>query len=341
MDFVNYTPFPAMLFQARDHDDAAHHVLVLRATMTLDGAPRLAQVQRDIVMADVHWGEAHASSTVEESDLAPFKPWSDVIVRGTARAPGGRPTQRWEATVRVGERAATVRVHGPRWWVREGSAWRLTEPLEAASVPLRYELAYGGTARDDTREERCEENPVGTGFAPPWWREGRDRLPAPQIEYPDDPLTHIDRPIAPAGLGPLGRSWLPRRERAGTYDDAWLRERWPAIPRDFDMAYWCASPRGLAGREIFQGGEVVQLQGIGRRDEIRFVLPAHEVFATMRHESGMVLSFPMRLDTVSIDADALEVGLVWRITAAVTPPIRLLEARMNFHDPAEEPAHRA
>ncbi len=341
MEFVNHTPFPGIVFQGRDHDDVAQHVVVLRGTMTLDGAPRLSQRQRDLVMADAHWGEAHDSSAIEESDLAPYKPRTDVHVRGTARAPGGVAARAWDASVRVGERRSTVRVPGPRWWVREDGAWRLTESLPCAAVPLRYELAYGGTVRDGDREERCEENPVGTGFAPAWWRDGRERIAASQLEYPDDPLVAIDRPIAPAGLGPVGRAWLPRRLRAGTYDDAWQRERWPAIPRDFDMGYWCAAPRGLDAEGFLEGGEEVHIQGIGGQDELRFRLPAHDVFATLRHESGVVLSFPMRLDTVSIDVDELEVGLVWRLTTAVEPRVRLLEARMIFHDPDDEPGRHA
>ena len=48
-----------------------------------------------------------------------------------------------------------------------------------------------------------------------------------------------------------------------------------------------------------------------------------------------------RLDTVSIDVDELEVGLVWRLTTAVEPRVRLLEARMIFHDPDDEPGRHA
>ncbi len=90
MQLVNYTPFPALAFEARDHDDVAHHVLVARATMTLaDGAARLPNEQRPLVLGAVHYDEPSTSSTVEESDLAPYKPFTDVLVRGTARAPGG------------------------------------------------------------------------------------------------------------------------------------------------------------------------------------------------------------------------------------------------------------
>ena len=50
-----------------------------------------------------------------------------------------------------------------------------------------------------------------------------------------------------------------------------------------------------------------------------------------------MLPFGMTLDTVTIDADALEVGLVWRLVTGVDPPLRVMEARMEFREP--EAAH--
>lgn len=342
MQFVNYTPFPGLVFEARDHDDAPLHVMVLRATLSI--APpyaKLTQTQRGLVMGDLHYGDPSDSATLEESDLAPFKPVTDVLVRGTARAPGGAAATSWEVSAAVGDRASRLRVTGPRWWLRDGDRWRLSEPLATMAVPLRYELAYGGIARDaeGRREARCEENPLGAGFAPPWSRAGLDRIAAPQIEWPDDALRSIDDAIAPAGFGPVGRAWLPRRSLAGTYDDAWRATRWPAIPTDFDFRYWCAAPRGLGGVGHLRGDEAVRLTGVGALPEISFSLPGHDVFALLRHENGVVLPLPMQLDTISIDADALEVCLVWRLALGAEPALRVLEARMEFRDPEESRHH--
>lgn len=341
MKLVNHTPFPAMVFEARDLDDVARHVLVVRATMTLRGAPRLSQHQQPLVMGDTHHGDPATSSTRDESDLAPFKPRTDVLVRGTMHPPGGLASPAWEASVTVGQRASRLRVTGPRWWLREGDRWRLTAPTAVTEVPLRYELAYGGTAREGEREDRCEHNPVGVGYAPPWWREGRDHIAAPQLEWPDDPLVDIDRPIAPAGFGPLGKAWLPRRAKAGTFDDAWVRSRWPVLPRDFDPAFWnCAQP-SLTAPGYLAGDERITLTGFDPAGPVSFALPGHTVFTLLRHRSGVMLPFTMRLDTVTVDLDAREVGLVWRFVTAVDPPIADMEVRMIFHEPeaTEAPRH--
>jgi hypothetical protein len=334
MKLVNHTPFPAMVFEAHDPNDRALHVLVLRAT--LEHRPeglRLSRQQRPLTLGDEHYGDPAVTAPREESDLAPYKPTTDILVRGTARAPRGTSLPAWEVSARVGAIEKRVRVTGARKWVRAGGAWTLTEPAPCESVPLRYELAYGGTARDGEREERCEENPVGVGFAPAWWRDGRDEITAPQIESPDDPLRDLDRAITPAGVGAVGKAWLPRRTFAGTYDDAWVRERWPVLPPDFDARFWnCASP-GLIAPSYLRGDEAVTLTGVHPDGAWSCTLPGHKVFVLVRLESGAMVPFDMNLDTLTLCPDPREVSMAWRFVAPVEPPIRVLEARMIFQKP--------
>ncbi len=68
-------------------------------------------------------------------------------------------------------------------------------------------------------------------------------LPAPTIEAADAPITRWDAMPPPAGFGPVPPWWRPRQQHAGTYDEAWLAERHPLLPRDFDERFWhCARP---------------------------------------------------------------------------------------------------
>jgi hypothetical protein len=116
----------------------------------------------------------------------------------------------------------------------------------------------------------CFSNPVGCG----WIDQRHDRffdeqgqriltlLRAPQIEPPEAPITALvmaqnpegdldaramtevaaSYPHAPVGFGVVGRAWAPRLIRAGTYDQAWLDQRWPNLPKDFDFGYWNEAP---------------------------------------------------------------------------------------------------
>ena len=332
MELRNQTACHTLAFKGRSIDDEPFHVVVLRSTWSIprDGeSMRLLPEQEPLVMADVYHGAPGRSSPRVESDLAPYKPRADVSVVGHARAPGGVARASWEASVRVGDVAKAVRVTGPRRWER-AREWALSEPEPCVEVPLRYELAFGGTARsaDGAREEPYPENPVGTGFAPAWAREGVDVIEAPRIESPDDPVTALGDSHSPAGLGLLGRAWQPRLARAGTYDDAWLERTWPRLPSDFDFAYWNAAHPDLTARRWLRGDEAVELVGLFADGPRRFRLPGVWVYVLAIPEDGPMLPFPMKLDTVSFDVDAGTAALVWRLALPTAPVFEAIEPRM-------------
>jgi hypothetical protein len=161
--------------------------------------------------------------------------------------------------------------------------WSLTAAQAATQVPLSYTLSYGGTSQikhpqygqhSDAPEyllnEVCYTNPLGTGWQHTALDEAYKRagikpaevMAAPQIEYPDHPVKTLDvtdQAAGPniagmariaqayrgktAGFGPLGRTWTPRVQHTGTYNQRWLDERWPHLPQDFDFSYWNCAPR--------------------------------------------------------------------------------------------------
>lgn len=325
----NHTPFPAMLYESLDRADAAFHTLALRATLDLARGGVLAAAQDDLCLGDEHHGDATTTATRWESDLCPRKPATDVIVHAVARPPGGAPRPAWELAVRVGSHEKKLRVTGPRWWVREDDRWTLTDPLPTAAVPLRYELAWGGTVRDDTGERCDPRNPLGLGFSTEAQRARARRLPAPQIEDPARPVARIDETLAPQGLGPLGRSWSPRRERAGTFDEAWLETRWPAMPDDFDDAYWNGAHPDLIV-PFLRGGEAVTVHGVRPEGPVAFTVPEFYVYALGRYHNGVMLPLPMALDTLVIDLEAMRAGLVYRASFEQLPPLRVIEARADL-----------
>ena len=47
---------------------------------------------------------------------------------------------------------------------------------------------------------------------------------------------------APVAFGPLGRGWPLRARFGGTYDDKWLKDDFPFLPKDFDERYYQAAP---------------------------------------------------------------------------------------------------
>ena len=63
-------------------------------------------------------------------------------------------------------------------------------------------------------------------------------------------------------LGPLGRHWQARVGFAGRYDDAWLAERFPFLPTDFDERYFQSAPADQ-WTDHLRGGEVLLLNLTG------------------------------------------------------------------------------
>lgn len=103
MEFRNLTPFPAMGFDSLDQRDALFHTVVLRQTFELQADLSLAFAgeQAPLVTSDVFYGELNTSSVKQESDLAPFKPHTDVIVIANGYAPTSAPIPQFVVGIRI------------------------------------------------------------------------------------------------------------------------------------------------------------------------------------------------------------------------------------------------
>ena len=252
MRFENLTPLPCLAMEALSPDGERRQVVIARATLDLvplrgrdraggcTHALRLARDQLPLACADEPWGPPGRGSLRWESDLAPGKPRCDLVVLGTAHAPGGRPRRRYPAALRLRRPGPggllldhALQVTGPRWLRRRGAllralgwlvravslglarpcSWRLTAPQAAPAVPLRYEYSFGGH-----------------------WR-----------VRPEDPAW----------------SRLPRRhERSGTAGRSQARAAVPGgagtVPVE---AWWEGNPvgRGFAPRWLLQAGRIRRL----------------------------------------------------------------------------------
>jgi hypothetical protein len=375
MEFINHTPFGAAAYRALDVHALEHDVVVLRTVYRLvPDAPhprsrvaRLVPVVIDedapgLVTEDVFTGEPNTSSVLAESDLAPYKPRCDVLVAGSAHAPGGQPAATWLARLRVSHHGEvlldkTLRVHAPRQFVRKQGAWALQAGEPAAAVPIGWERSWGGTCRvaNPRHGEHADEpewlinevaytNPLGCG----WWHAGwadalaaaklpaPEVLPAPQWEYPGEPVTEpaFSKQAAglavpqmreaaehythrPAGFGPIGRAWTPRIQLAGSYDDTWLKWSWPNLPLDFDMRHWCCAPADQQLEGCLPVDAAIELAhlvpaALCPSGHAVVELPGHRAGVLWHTASGLVFSGEMVIDTVLVDTEAMTLSLVWR-----------------------------
>ncbi|WP_346274809.1 DUF2169 domain-containing protein [Burkholderia dolosa] len=201
-------------------------------------------------------------------------------------------------------------------------------------MPLSFEYAFGGgyaiplAQSDAFAGIHKPDNPVGRGWLPDDAAlellrteerkamaaavGGARELPAPQIEDPAVPIRSPFQQSPAFGLGPISPWWAPRVDRQGTLDDDWLAKRCPAVPDDFDAAYYQVAPPSLTLPTYLQGDEQLRLTNL--LPDSRFVscLPGWRVIAVASYADGSSdVALPV-IDTVSIDLDKRRLSLVWR-----------------------------
>ncbi len=352
-ELINHTAFPALLYDALDQHDAGFSVLAAHLSYDLviraeDGAAtlRFCKEQAPLCMADEHYGEPDCTSTRLESDIVPYKPRLDVVVNGTAHAPGDQPAAAFGAAIRIYERTRSVLVCGPRDWKRGVAGWGLTDPAPIAALPLRYEYASGGLHRIENHDHAAATNVVGMGWYPvEFLRQFRgDRLPAPQIESYEHRLRGIVDELPAAGFGFIGRGWRGRIEYAGTADAAWQAQRHPLLPRDFRMDFWNGAPpeqqfdhpRPLGSVPIATQNLVAARDVPGQG--VHFTVPVESVFALVGLQRGIGLTRDLILDTIVVDMDARKVFCTYRL--ALAEELDIAEVQLRYIAADERDAQR-
>lgn len=283
------------------------------------------------------WKEAAAPLGGIVDEIAP-KRFAEVLVTGSAFAPDGAPAPSVDVRVRIGAVDKSLRVTGDRSWTNDDVA---TAPIPFAEMPLTWARAFGG--------EGFANNPLGRGFAPVPSSDGPVR-PLPNVEDPRAMVrTPNDRP-APAGFGSLDATWPQRTALMGTYDDRWLREDFPGLPKDLDWSAFNVAPEGQRFEGRWRGDEGFALDNLHpARARIDGRLPgfAARVFVNVRTPDGEAFrEVPMALDTVHFLPGIERAVLVFRGLARVAEDdasdvLQLLAALERVGEPKGVDHYRA
>lgn len=376
-DVVNHTPFPSQYFQSVDQHGTVFHVVALRVTYDMrttasGGTLAYACEQTELTTQDQWSGAVNESSPLWESDFAPYKPKCDVlVVNAVSRAPTQQtPAKRWSCGLALQWSEDAANGSGAddqgnpaqaktRSWTKQLSVTGarhfgllgLSEPQPSAEVAISWQHAFGGQdKRPATDEHKAdgslkkaagaelwktdERNPVGVGLNQSSGESG------PQIEvFGQAYSAGIGQGNYPSvGLSATGKTWLPRRSLAGTYDNAWLKNQWPLPPMDFDYAYWNCAPQDQQVDYLPPGTKMLLLNLYGGTDSggasemskasdtrspeaepWSAQLPMHQVFmaaAVMREGKVVWNEVAMNLDTLVIDLAAQQVYATHRFVLA-------------------------
>lgn len=295
----------------------------------------LAPQQEPVAFADTFSGEPGLSAPVYECDFAPRKPRCDVLLLGSAHAPGGRPVTQLPVSLQVGTWSKAFRVVGDRYWIKSLNTLHATAAQPFLSLPISYERAFGGVdagPRNAGGPVPFRFNPVGRGFCPHPNAEALDGRPLPNTEEAGTPFKRPDGAYRPMAFGPIGRNWLPRATLAGTYDADWQENVFPALPRDFDEGYHQSAP---ADQQIPypEGGEPVILTHLTPEGRTGFRLPARDFRVWYLKQDGAEIEVRAVIDTLVIEPDLRRFLVVWRAAHALDRDIFEVEQIVVGEDP--------
>lgn len=288
--------------------------VTLKATFSFAGPLTLAEEQVPIRRADEYTGAPGVSSIAFPADVSLVKPGTDVVLVGQAQAPRGRRVSELLVNLTVGRLSKTVRVIGDRVWKAGAMSAAPTRPVPFTTMPLVFERAFGGACRPPREGEAPEleaRNPVGVGFRGRRPLRELDGAPLPNLEDPAAGILEAGDRSIPACFSPIAPSWIPRRDRGGTYDAAWATHRAPYLPLDFDPRFFNFAASELISPRCLEGGERVELRNVTGSEQAAFsiptCLPRVQVFIGTRTEA-----LRCGLDTLVLEPDQLRFSATWR-----------------------------
>jgi len=267
------------------------------------------------------------------TDFALLKPRGECFVIGKAWAPGGRPTPTVACSFRVGSIEKSFVVFGDRRWT--GSLVKsISQPEPFTSMDLSMDRAFGGRGH--------AQNPWGRGCV-----EIAGELPLPNLEQARALINAPNSRPDPVVLGPLPMVWPERAKLAGTYDQRYMRERWPWLPRDLDWRFFLEAPRDQQLADGFwRGDERIEIQNLhpevpSIRSHLPGIAPRAFIDLTRPGQGPSFEEVSLKLDTVVWDAEIGKLILVWRGMVEV-PSDTLDEVRHIYvhHEPLAGPFAR-
>jgi hypothetical protein len=209
----------------------------------------------------------------------------------------------------------TCEVVGDRVWHASLAGISASAPLPFTKMPVSYDVAFGGSDRhsdDESEHDAYLPNPIGRGWHKHLKSACVDGMPLPNTEEPGKSVTFPTNNYKPMAFGPIGRGWPQRARYAGTYDQQWLDEVFPFLPKDFEERYYQAAPEDQQV-PLPKGPVEVVLSGFTPDGVRQFVLPYFEAPVRVFPKRGEGEDRNATLDTIMFEPDLERLSLTWRI----------------------------
>lgn len=310
----NQTPFAAERSWVRDKNGAEVWLVVVKGTFDIlpNGETVPAEQQEEVVIAPEFSGDPQSSSLLNDTDLPHKKLATDVLIQGHAFAPEGKPVTQLSVGLKVANIQKILQITGDRYWQKGIGGISMSEPQPFVKMPLTYERAFGGmdlTDEDETKHDWDVRNPAGCGFS----IEAEHLIGklAPNIEKPDEIMSHWKQRPEPAGFGSIAGHWSPRVKLAGTYDENWEKTRQPLLAEDFEEQYYQCAQQDQQVPGFLKGGELVHVINMTQNGKLQFKLPRIFLGFTTNYFDGTKEVHRAELHTVILKPDLQKVIMVW------------------------------
>lgn len=266
------------------------------------GPEALEDAVKIVLDADDPAGDPEAALT-KASEQAPTRPKADVLLIGSAHAPGGEPVAGVRTLLRVARPDGEIVVDkeidvvGDRVWLADGTR---SDTAPFTSIPMGWDRAFGGPGD--------AWNPAGRG---------KRSVEMPNLEVPDKPVTARDSGIPPICYAPINPAWRPRRDKLGSYGGDYAERHWPWLPGDFDWSYFNAAPADQQVDGFLRGDETIELRHLHpEHAELKTRLPGKRcrAFVLIRERDGSETfrEVEMVMDTLTVLPDEGKVSVCWR-----------------------------
>jgi hypothetical protein len=317
VELIHATGMQAGYTMGMEPSGREHLVVCVKGTYTIPQngeVPILAEEQVPLVEADEFTGEPGFSAPLRESDYPLRKPNCDVLLNGSAYAPGGKPATKVPVVLQVGPIKKSFYVIGDRVWRKGWISAKPSSPMPFLKMPITYDRAFGGI--DDNHEDPNKlvaytPNPVGVGYHRHLKKEYVDGKPLPNTEEPNSPIKMPNGAYRPRSFGPVGRNWPQRLKFAGTYDQDWLDDIFPFLPPDFDERYFQSAPLDQQ-MPYPTGGEIVALLNLTPEGNTTFKLPDSNLLVWFLMKNGEEEEVGAVIDTILIEPEENRFMITWR-----------------------------
>jgi hypothetical protein len=306
---VNHTPFALKIIDESAVPGHRTVSVVVKATFDIvNGQPAtIAKQQRPIQPDTPHMDEL-GRSLAWPTDMVPWKPNTGFFIIGAFHQPAGIAAPTGRAAFTFGPLHKELLFLGPRRAEQQPDGnWTLHTATPMTTVPLRWELSYGGVS--DPR------NPYGKGQKIETVN-GTKVIHLPQIEDPLHRLTSMhDRP-EPANFAPVPPMFQARQRKLGSRDREWALFRAPLPPLDYDPSYANAAPDDQQVGDHPRGDETITLLNLHKNHpRLVVTLPGLKirVAALRASPAGLVPEdVPIINDTVIMVPDDDQLVLLFR-----------------------------